>query len=424
MTELNDISWLKKWNIQKISKSLGTPFYLYNQDKIIENYNLLTEGLHSKINVFYAAKANPNPEILRCIKMLTPHIEVSSLGEFRLSRKAGYQAANIIVNGPGKSKNEIDIYLQEEIGYINAESIEEIKLISVLADKHNWDGKLGIRINPDFNIHDTVLTTGGIPSKFGIDLNHIDNIDELLRIKIKMLHVHVGSRSLDGDEISIFYMKILEVYLSLKTNLLPNLEILDLGGGFGIPIRDGELPLDVKKIISTLNNLVQYDEIDQLFIEPGRFIIGNAGICISKILYIKESKGETFAIIDAGTNTFARNSLVRDQHKIISLSELHNTNRDISVDHVVGPLCTSFDWHQLNKPIRCSSDDYMIIYSTGAYGLTAAQSLFMMRPIAPELLINGDDISVINNEFDPTIIYDNKLITDFPRTDLMDIKYY
>lgn len=383
--------------IEKIANQIETPFYCYSVNAIRQNiFNFKSEihGINEKI--CFSLKANSNLSILKVIKDEGFGADVVSIGEFKKSLKAGISPNDIVFSGVGKSNEEIEFAIREGCFQINAESISEIKRINEISQNLNCIQSIGIRINPNIkpDTH-SKITTGSLENKFGIPINEVKEIYSRLNlfenININGIAFHIGSQIMDLGPFEKACKIAKELIDEIETNGV-SVKTVDVGGGIGISTSkkfkfDEYFALIKKYLVNPKRTII---------FEPGRSILGNAGIIVSKVIYIKESKNKNFIIIDAGMNNFMRPSLYDAVHPIIPLLKNDTTN-NIPTD-IVGPICESSDkFLNLDKFQNINEGDFIAITDVGAYGFSMSSN-YNVRPRIEEILIDGDKFYTINKK--------------------------
>ena len=382
--------------IEDIIKSQNTPFYLYSQKNIEETYRDLKEALDSEI--FYAVKANSNQAILKLIKNCGSGADVVSAGELERSLEAGFDPSKIIFEGVGKSNEDIQYAIQKGIRLINAESLNEIKLINEIGNSLNKTINIGIRLNPNINVNTLdKIATGKKTDKFGIGIDQINNnMSELKTYKylnIKGISCHVGSQLKDltiFEKVFSIMKKTAEEFISLGIEI----EHVDLGGGFGVNYESDLDSLNLKSIGKLIKSIFNQNSYKISF-EPGRYLVAKSGVIITKILSSKENGGINFLITDAGMQTFIRPAMYGAFHRIKALNNLEQ--KDINYT-IAGPICESSDIivKEIILPEQ-KIDNYLAIYDVGAYGATMASN-YNSRGLPAEILVYKNKFSIIHQE--------------------------
>ena len=387
--------FIENVSIKNLSNKFSTPFYCYSSKTIIEKFKKFKKPFqNSNVIICYAVKANPNIAILKILSRLGSGAEVVSQGELIRSLKAGINSKKIIFSGVGKSPNEIEYAIKKNILQINIESEEELKLIEKIAKKLKKKIQIGIRVNPniDAKTHKKI-TTGRENDKFGLDINTAEkiltNFRSNLYIDLIGISVHIGSQITSIVPFKKAFFKIKNFVNKINKNKRI-IKYLDLGGGIRINYNNNKTINfnDYVKIIKNISNNLQC----KLILEPGRFLIADSGILVTKVLYIKKSKKINFAIIDAGMNDLLRPALYDAYHEI---NNINKNNGKKNYYTIVGPVCESADI--FSKKIlmnKIKTNDFLFIKNVGAYGASMSSS-YNSRPIIMELIINKNKYSII-----------------------------
>ena len=382
-------------NTKVLAKKYSTPLYCYSFRKIKENITKFTHSF-KELNpiICFAVKANSNKTLLGEINKLGLGADVVSIGELTKAIKSGINPKKIVFSGVGKTADEISFAIKKRILLINAESKSEILQIEKIAKKQNKIVNIGIRLNPntDANTIDQI-STGKKENKFGVSekifLDLVKYSKNSKYLNLKCLSVHIGSQILELKP----YEKMLKIVNKVikKTNY--NFEYIDLGGGMGINYENNYKQLNLKGYCkSIIKNLKNYKS--KIIFEPGRFIIGNSGFLISKIIYIKEGHKKDFIILDAAMNDLMRPALYNAKHKIIPVNK--NKKKSKKIYEFVGPICETTDkFSSLTKFQKLNEKDLIIICDVGAYGMSLSSN-YNLRPKATEILIKNSKVKVIS----------------------------
>ena len=391
--------FIEKLSINNIVKKNKTPFYLYSENQIINNYLKFTKNF-KKTNplVCFAAKSNSNVAILKILGKLGAGADVVSGGELLKALKAGIKASKIVFSGVGKTEDELKIAINKKILLINCESESEAKLIDKLARKLRKKVSIGFRLNPniDAKTHQKI-STGKAENKFGLSIKNFKSFYKTIKkykhIKLDALSVHIGSQILSD----VPYKKMLNVMSNLIRELQLDLKFLDLGGGFGISYNKKDKPIDLKKYSESVYKLAKKLKCKIIF-EPGRSIIGDTGVLLSKIQYIKKGVKKDFVIIDAGMNDFMRPALYDAIHKIIPTKK--SSSKLKGVIEFVGPICESTcKFGSYKNYQKMNENDFVAITNVGAYG-SSLSSNYNSRPLIAELLVNKNKLKYIRKKQD------------------------
>ncbi len=389
--------FIEKLSIKNILKKQKTPFYIYSENQIITNF-LKFKNTFKKTNplICFAAKSNSNLNILRVLGKLGAGADVVSGGELLKALKAGIKAKKIVFSGVGKTEEELKIAINKNILLINCESESEAKLVNSLAKKLRKKVSIGFRLNPnvDAKTHKNI-STGKAENKFGLSIKSfkifLKTINSLKNIKLDALSVHIGSQILNDAP----FKKTLSVMSKLIKELRLNLKYVDLGGGFGINYTNKEKPINLNKYSKLVENFSKKLDCKIIF-EPGRSIIGDTGLLISKVQFIKKGANKNFIILDAGMNDFMRPALYDAFHQIIPVSK--NSAKSKGKIEFVGPICESTCKFGIYKNYqKINENDFIAITNVGAYG-SSLSSNYNTRPLIAEILINKNKLRYIRKK--------------------------
>ena len=389
--------YIEKLSVANIAKKSVTPFYLYSENQIRENYIKFVNTFR-KIDplVCFAAKSNSNLSILKSLGKLGAGMDVVSGGELLKALKAGIKANKIVFSGVGKTEEELKIAINKKILLINCESESEARIINKIAKRSNKKVSIGFRLNPniDAKTHKKI-STGKANNKFGVSIKNFSiffkEIKKLKNIKLEALSVHIGSQILTD----IPYKRVLTVLSKLIKNLDLNLKYIDLGGGFGINYNKKDKPVNLKRYASLVHSFSRKLNCKIIF-EPGRSIVGNAGILVSKVEYIKNGTNKKFVILNAGMNDFMRPALYDAQHDIIPITK--NSKKIKGAIEFVGPICESTcKFGKYKNYQKISENDFVAITNVGAYG-SSLSSNYNTRPLIAEILVNKNKFKFIRKK--------------------------
>ena len=394
MKYINKKLKIESINIQNIAKKFGTPAYCYSYKQLKENINNFKKNFKSfSPLICFAIKSNTNVNLIKEIKKFGLGADVVSMGELMMAIKAGINPKKIIFSGVGKTSNEISYAIDKKIFLINAESKSEIMEINRIAKLKRKKIQIGIRLNPNTDAKTlNQISTGKKENKFGVNkktfFEIINNFKNYKNIELKCLSVHIGSQILDHKP----YEKMLNVVSKILNQTNHKFEFIDLGGGMGISYDDNSKKLNYKKYNIAIKKFLKKHKSKIIF-EPGRSIVGNIGILISKIIYIKETEKKNFIILDAAMNDLMRPALYGTNHKILPSIK---TNRNSKKTYeFVGPICESTDkFTTLKNFQKLKEKDFIVICDVGAYGMSLSSN-YNLRPKAIELLIKKSKIKVI-----------------------------
>ena len=382
------------FNINFLAKKFKTPIYCYSAKKLRDNI-LNFKKQFNKLNpvICFAVKANPNINILREIKKFNLGADVVSVGELMMAIKAGINSKKIVFSGVGKTNSELEYAINKKILLINTESKSEILEIEKIAKTKKRVVNIGIRLNPNTDAKTlSQISTGKKENKFGVNekmfLHLVDHVKKSKNLKLKCLSVHIGSQILDHEP----YKKMLSVVDKIIKKSNYDFEYIDLGGGMGIDYEHNNKKLNLRKYYQNIKKFL-IKKNSKIIFEPGRSIIGDTAILISKVIYIKEGHKKDFIILDAAMNDLIRPALYGAKHKIIATQKTTKISRKIY--EFVGPICESTDKFLTIKNFqKLKEKDFVILCDVGAYG-TSLSSNYNLRPKPIEILLKGSKIKVI-----------------------------
>ena len=380
--------------VHNLVKKFNTPIYCYSHKRLRENIKNFINNFRSfSPLICFAVKANPNINLIKDISKLGLGADVVSMGELMKALKAGINPKKIVFSGVGKTSDEIKYAIDRNILLINAESKSEIITIEKIAKTKKKVVDIGIRLNPNTDAKTlSQISTGKKENKFGVDekvfLELVKYLKNSKNIKLKCLSTHIGSQILSHQP----YQKMLKVIEKTIKKSNHKFEFIDLGGGMGISYKNYNKKLNYKKYNIAIKKFLKTNKYKIIF-EPGRSIVGNIGILISQIIYIKENEKKDFIILDSGMNDLIRPALYGANHKIIPA--IKNNKISKKTYEFVGPICESTDkFSTLKKFQKLKEKDVIIICDVGAYG-TSLSSNYNIRPKPIEILIKGSKVIVI-----------------------------
>ena len=392
----NKIFHVENISTEKLVKKFNTPLYCYSYLKLKNNIiNFKNHFSNISPLICFSVKSNSNVKIIKEIKNLDCGADVVSKGEMMKALKAGVNPKKIVFSGVGKTYSELEYAINKNVLLINVESKSELLVIEKIGKIKKKKVDIGIRLNPNTNAKTLKqISTGREGDKFGVAEKEFLKLVQYSKLskflKLKCLSVHIGSQILSHKP----YEKMLKVVDKLikKSNHL--FEFIDLGGGMGISYEKNNKKLNFKIYNSLINKFLKKNNCKIIF-EPGRSIIGNAGILISKIIYIKKSKNKNFVILDAAMNDLMRPALYGAKHQIIP--SIKNKKNLKKIFEFVGPICESTDrFLTTNKFQNLKEGDILIICDSGAYGMSLSSN-YNVRPLPAEILIKNSKILTIKN---------------------------
>ena len=381
--------------IDSIAKKYGTPLYCYSFEKIKKNITSFKKNFKSfSPLICFAVKSNTNIKILKEIKKFNIGADVVSIGELMKALKAGIKPQKIVFSGVGKTAEEIEYAVTKNILLINTESKSEILEIEKIAKKKRKIINIGIRLNPNTDAKTlSQISTGKKENKFGVNqkifLQLVNYLKDSKYLNLKCLSVHIGSQILNHKP----YENMLKVIDKIISKSNHKFEYIDLGGGMGIDYEHNNSKLNLKKYSKNIQKFLKKNNSKIIF-EPGRSIIGNSAVLVTKILYIKEGYKKDFVILDAAMNDLMRPALYGAKHRIIPSKKTKKVTKKSY--EFVGPICESTDTFSIVKKYqKLNEKDFLVICDVGAYG-TSLASNYNVRPKPIEILIKGSKIQVIN----------------------------
>lgn len=393
-------------NIKEIVKEYETPLYLYDRKLIEENYKSLQDSIYPGARLFYSMKANPSLGICQTFKAIGSGIEVASIGELCVALEAGFDSKNIHFTSPGKTKTEIEYALKANINLLNIESLQEAMLINEVASNLGIVAKVGIRINPAVCYSNAKIKMSGVSSQFGIEEADITNelIDEIKKLKnidIQGFQVYMGTQMLIAEDIIKNTEYTMNMALKLSQELNIDLKYLNVGGGFGVKYFKNETPLDLNELKMGMIQLKEQlgDRLNktEIIFESGRFLMANTGVFVTKVLYVKESKGMKYVVCDGGSNFHSSAAflgrMIRNNFPMHTIPE----SEEVSEATICGPLCTALDviGQKVSVNSNIKTDDIVVIEMSGAYGYTYSPCKFLSHEQPAEVMIEGDKYQVL-----------------------------
>ncbi len=386
-------------NLEALAQSVGTPFYCYSTATIERHYRVFAEAFaDTKALICYAMKANSNQAVLGTLARLGAGADVVSGGELKRALAAGIPPEKILFSGVGKTADELRLALSHDILSINVESEPELDLLSSVASSMGKTARVSVRVNPDVDARTHAkIATGKSENKFGIPLSGAREVyaraAKLPGIRLTGVDMHIGSQIVDLAPFGDAFTLLAEFVRTLRDDGHA-ISHVDFGGGLGIPYRaDAEAPPGPKAYADVVKRSLAGLDCTLAF-EPGRLIVGNAGILIAQVLFVKRGESKTFVIIDAAMNDLIRPTLYEAHHDIQPVRQPAAGHPSEVVD-VVGPVCETGDYLALNRRLpELKAGDLVAIMTAGAYGAVQA-STYNTRPLVPEVLVKGDQHAVI-----------------------------
>ena len=386
--------WIENILAFKLARIYKTPFYCYSLSQLKNNFNSFNNIFKAtKPIICFSVKSNSNLTLLRELKKLGSGADVVSIGELLKAIKAGINPKKIVFSGVGKTEEEIRTAINKKILLINVESESEANLINKISKKLSRKTSIGIRLNPNVTgkTHKKI-STGGKNEKFGLLYNDYTNlcqkINKMKNLKLEGLSIHIGSQITSIKP----FKEVLSVLNKILNKTKINFKFIDLGGGMGIPYSSNEKKLNLKQYSILVRKFSKNKNIKIIF-EPGRFIVGNTAVLISKIIYIKKGNNKKFVILNAGMNNLMRPALYDSHHQIIPLKR---TNKLFKGNlEFVGPVCENSDKFANQKNFwQIKEGDYIALANVGAYGMSLSSN-YNTRPTVAEVMVSGSKHKMI-----------------------------
>jgi len=386
-------------SVAQLAAEVGTPFYCYSTATLERHYRVLAEAFAGQnALICYAVKANSNQAVLRTLARCGAGMDVVSEGELRRALGAGVPAAKIIFAGVGKSREEIAFALEQDILGFNVESEPELKVLSEEAVRLGRTARIALRVNPDVDAKTHAkISTGKAENKFGVPYAQAPRLyaeaRTLKSIEVAGIHMHIGSQITELEPFRNAFRLLRELAQALIRDGHP-IRHLDIGGGLGVPyVSEGEVAPPPSAYAAVAKEMLG-DLGLKLILEPGRVIVGNAGILVTRVLYAKEGVDKTFTVVDAAMNDLIRPTLYEAQHEIWPVLQEKGGMPPI-VQDLVGPVCETGDYLALDRPLPpLQPGDLVAVMTAGAYGAVMA-STYNTRLLVPEVLVNGESWCVV-----------------------------
>jgi diaminopimelate decarboxylase len=390
--------------ISRIAEEQGTPFYAYNKTCMDERHRLLSSALPPEFSIYYSIKANPNRAILRIFLSKGCGLEISSAGELYQAMQAGCTPESIVFAGPGKTDLDLTMAIRNGVGEIHAESILEIKRISKFTADLGIKANVSLRINPSGEVQGGAMRMGGKPIQFGMDEEIVDEALDLLlampSIEFQGIHLFIGTQILDASILLHQYRIAAGIARRIADRTGGPIHTVDLGGGLGIPYFPNDRDLDIAELRTGLSAMMIEIRADARFnntrfiIEPGRYLVGDSGLYVTRVIDMKVSRGKKFVVIDGGMNHHlaASGNLGQTIKRNFPMAVANKMDIPaIETVDVVGPLCTPLDTlaRSISLP-PVEVGDLLVFFQSGAYSRTASPLGFLSHPSPPEILVDGE----------------------------------
>jgi diaminopimelate decarboxylase len=377
--------------LRSIADRVGTPAYVYSANLIRAQYHALHDALSDVAHrICYSVKANGNIGVLKTLKALGAGADIVSVGELRRALVAGFDAGSIVFSGVGKTAAELEEAIRVGVGFLNVESSAELDAVIAVARKLKQRANLGIRVNPDVATETHPYTkTGEKTAKFGVPYDEVVSVAQRAAAEplftLRGLAMHLGSQITDVEPYHRGTVKLLELVTALRASGIGTIEALDVGGGLGVRYHNEKAP-SPRAFADAVAPPIKQAGL-ALLCEPGRYLVANAGVLVTRVLYRKHAGGKDFVVVDAGMTDFVRPSHYNAHHEIVSLAD---GSRPEELVNVVGPICESGDFLALDRKLSAvAPGEYLAVLGTGAYGFVMS-STYNQRPRPPEVVVDGD----------------------------------
>lgn len=384
--------------VSRIAERVGrTPFYVYDSAAMSRRVQELRAAMPDNVSLHYAVKANPMPAVVAHIASQVDGLDVASQGEMRVALEAGTPPGEISFAGPGKRDEELAAAVRAGIT-INAESAAEIERLATIGDSLGVRPHVAVRVNPDYELKSSGMKMGGGPRQFGIDAEAVPGVLRRiggLDIHFRGFHIFSGSQNLRPESLIETQDATFELARRLAADAPGPIELLNIGGGFGIPYFPGDLPLDLAPVGDNLmTRMAEWHEIagdTEIVLELGRYLVGEAGVYVCRIIDRKVSRGQVFLVTDGGLHHHLAASgnfgqVLRKNYPVCTARRVHGGPRENA--SVVGPLCTPLDLLADRMDLgQADVGDLVCVLQSGAYGYTASPHLFLSHPLPAEILV-------------------------------------
>ena len=386
-------------SLVRLSAEVGTPFYCYSTATLERHYRVLAEAFRGQdATICFAVKANSNQAVLATMARMGAGMDVVSEGELRRARAAGVEADKIIFAGVGKTREEMAYALSEGTYGFNVESEPELEALSEVAASMGVRARVAVRVNPDVDAKTHAkISTGKSENKFGIPYLKAPALYAEARrlpgIEVSGIHMHIGSQITDLAPFRDAFRLMRDLTLELRREG-HEIHHLDIGGGLGVPYRgSNDVPPHPDEYAAVVKAAL--GDLDaKLFLEPGRMIVGNAGILVSRVIFVKEGAGRRFTIVDAAMNDLIRPTLYEAYHEVWPVAEARG-EMPRALQDVVGPVCETGDYLAIERELPpFEAGDLMAVMTAGAYGAVMS-STYNTRLLVPEVMVNGEAYAVV-----------------------------
>jgi diaminopimelate decarboxylase len=395
--------------VSELAGRYGTPLFLYDRAVADTKLALLQKTLPPRFEIYYSVKANPNPAIVGHFVSRGCGLEIASSGELTVAREVGCSAERIVFAGPGKTDLELEAGVRSGIGEVHVESVNEIHRLAAVCKRLNSRARVSLRVNPTGDSQGGAMRMGGKPAPFGIDEEKLEGVLPILAAQADLdfrgIHMYAGTQILDYSVLAHQYRRCLEIARRVASQIDRPLHTVDFGGGLGVPYFENENELDMtalRRELSAISDEISRDPVferTRFLVEPGRYLVSEAGVYVTRVIDIKESRGKKYVIADGGMHHHLAASgnlgqTIKRNYPIAILNKLNHSPAE-AVD-VVGPLCTPLD--TIGRAVHLPTveiGDLVGIFQSGAYARTASPLGFLSHPTPPEVLVDGGDHHLI-----------------------------
>lgn len=403
--------------VPDIAAAVGTPFYCYSSATLTRHYRVFKDGLEGLDSlVCFSAKASGNLAILRLLSDLGAGCDVVSGGELKRALAAGMAPEKIVFSGVGKTAEELTLALEEGVGQINIESEPELNKLNEVAQKLGKTAPIAFRVNPDVHaVTHEKITTGRKEDKFGVAWDEAPRLfqaaQSMAGIDVRGVAVHIGSQITDLEPFEAAFSKVAGLVRDLRETGL-EIKTVDLGGGLGVPYkRDNDAPPSPAEYGEVVKRTVG-DLGCRVLLEPGRVIAANAGILVTRVIYVKPGQSKDFVIVDAAMNDLLRPAMYDAHHDIVPIKEV-SPGADLATVDVVGPVCETGDRFSKELDLPVMHEEDLLAFSTaGAYGAVMS-STYNARPLVPEVLVKDGAFSVIRRRPPVETLWEHESLPDW-----------
>lgn len=392
-------------DLAAIAEAVGTPVYVYSTATLRRHAQVFRDGLKAagRVHLAFAIKANPNLAVLRVLAQEGYGADVVSGGEMRRALAAGIPAADIVFSGVGKTRAELSAALDAGIGQFNLELEEEGEVLAAMAHARGQRAPATLRVNPDVDAGTHAkISTGRKENKFGVDIDRAvemyGRLAELDGMSLRGIAIHIGSQLLDLAPLEAAYVRIGALIAELR-KFGHFISRVDLGGGLGVPYKPGDVPPSPAEYGAMVARVTRGWDVELMF-EPGRVLVANAGVLLTKVIWVKPGSINPYVIVDAAMNDLARPAMYDAWH---DFAAVHPSGARMTAN-IAGPVCETGDTFAMGRDIDLvSSDDLAVFRSAGAYGATMA-STYNSRALVPEVLVDGDRFAIVADRIHPETI--------------------